>query len=529
MTLDKKNVVSLRQENTDYQQSASTAGKILPLESLPGKALQIRNAGKRVALCHGVFDLLHIGHIRHLKRARQEADVLIVSVTADEFVNKGPGRPVFNHLLRAENLAALECVDYVAINFQPTAINVIEAVRPHVYVKGSDYSQQNDDVTGNIAREQRAVERFGGRIFFTQELTSSSSRLLNEHFQVFSPETKAFLDGFKETYSYADVAAAVEKLADSRVLVVGDAIIDQYHYTSSLGQTGKGNVLAVKYHKEESFAGGSVAVANHLAEFAKSVTLVCGLGARDSYETFIRSKLRANVEPEFFINPDAGTLIKRRYVGDDMAKLFEVYYMDESLVTSDLDAEICAWLDRHAASYDAVIVPDFGNGFISSGMTQVMSDRARFLAVNTQINSANRGFHAVTRYPCADFISLNEPELRLAAGERAGDLETIGKRIIEKLSAKQLAVTRGVRGVLMLDAATNTSYAQPALSGEVIDRIGAGDAFLSLAGLSLSAGLAPELAGFLGNVAAALNVQIVCNREAVQKVSLLKYVDTLLK
>ncbi|WJW74601.1 PfkB family carbohydrate kinase [Thiohalobacter sp. IOR34] len=527
--MDLDNTVRLKQKGEAHDPTPPATRKILPLEVLADRAQALRQQGRRLVLCHGTFDLLHIGHVRHLQRARQEGDVLMVTVTADAHVNKGPDRPVFPQALRAENLAALECVDLVAINHAETAVNVLEALRPDVYVKGSDYAQAADDLTGNIRLERAAVERHGGRIFFTQEITSSSTRLLNDNFGVFPEETRTYLDRFKAAHSLQDVLAALRALGRLKVLVVGDAIIDEYHYTTSLGQTGKGNVLAVRYQNEERFAGGAIAVANHIAGFAGEVTLLCGLGGRESHEDFIRSRLNQEVRTRFLINPEARTLVKRRYIGDDDAKLFEVYFHDRDVTSPELGAEACDWLAAHLQDFDAVVVPDFGNGFIDDGMVSALSGAAPFLAVNTQLNSGNRGYHVITRYPRADFVSLNEPELRMAASDRSGSIEALAERIAGTLGCRQLAVTRGTRGVAIWDGEAGRMHRVPALASRVVDRIGAGDAFLSLAGLAAAAGLPADLAAFIGSVAAALDVQIVCNRSAISPIELQKYVTTLLK
>jgi rfaE bifunctional protein kinase chain/domain/rfaE bifunctional protein nucleotidyltransferase chain/domain len=506
-----------------------TTQKILPVPELANIAQGMREQGKRVVLCHGTFDLMHTGHIRYLQRAKQEGDVLLVTVTADAYVNKGPGRPVFNEHLRAENLAALACVDFVAINHAVTAVEAIHAIRPGIYAKGSEYRSHNDDVTGNIAREQEAVEANGGRVFYTDEITFSSSNLLNEHFNVFPADTKEFLDGFRSRWPDKELHRQITSLADLKVLIVGDAIIDQYHYTAPLGQTGKGNILAVRYDSEEQFAGGAIAVANHVAGFTKNVTLLTGLGSIDSHEEFIRSKLLSNVAPVFFHFRDAPTVTKRRFVDADLAKFFEVYFFREDPVLAESEAVVCRWLQQHVQEHDVVIVPDFGNGFITPNMIEVLSEKSKFLAVNTQINSGNRGYHVIHRYPKADFVSLNEPELRLAAHNRHDSLETVALAVGERVQVRQLAVTRGTKGVMMLDREKKIFHKVPALSTRVVDRIGAGDAFLSLAGLCAAKGLGAEVAAFVGSVAAALDVQIVCNREPVSPVGLRKYISTLLK
>lgn len=506
-----------------------TADKITTLDCLAELSLKNKLKNKKIVLCHGAFDLLHAGHIKYLQKAKQMGDILFVTLTADEFINKGPGRPVFGEIIRAENLAALACVDYVAINYDFSAVSMLKKVKPNLYVKGSEYQKAEEDITGNIQKEIDAVRQCGGDIFYTDEITFSSSSLLNDHFDVFAPETKAFLSEFKKKYSDKEIHKQIESLSGLKVAVVGDVIIDQYHYVSPLGQTGKGNVLSVCYENEEQFAGGSLAVANHISQFVENVTLVSALGDYDSHEEFIRHKLEKNITPVFTYFKDSPTLTKRRFVDSDLSKLFEIYFYKDEPVFKDDGRFIENWLQDNLSNFDAVIVADFGNGFLNSKMREIICNKAKFLAVNTQINSGNRGYHAITSYKRASFVSLNEPELRLATHNKHSSLEDLCSEISPKIEAKQIAVTRGTKGVLMFDSKKNNFSKVPALSSRVVDRIGAGDAFLSLSSVCLARGLDSQIANFIGSVAAAMDVQIVCNREPVDAVSLKKYVSTLLK
>jgi len=503
--------------------------KILSLDQIAQRSNVLREQGKRVMLCHGTFDLIHIGHIRHLESAKKKGDVLLVTVTADQYVNKGPGRPVFNEHLRAESLAALECVDFVAINHAVTAVDALHKIKPSVYVKGNEYHSHGDDVTGNIIREQEAVEVHGGEVFFTDEIIFSSSSLLNEHFGIFTPDTKCYLKQFRKKWSEKEMHRMIGSLETINVLVLGDAIIDQYHYVSPLGKTAKDPVLAVQYETEEQFAGGSIAVANHIAAFTKSVTLVAGLGKTDSHEQFIRTKLKNHVTPVFSYFENAPTVTKRRFVNSDLAKLFEVYFFCDEPILEDAGQKTCQWLTENLPKYDVVVVADYGNGFVSKEMVQILCEKSTFLAVNTQVNSGNRGYHVINRYSRANFVSLNESELRLAIHNRHASLEEITEKVAARVDASFLAVTRGTQGAMMFDAKEKVFHKVPALSWRVIDRIGAGDAYLALSALCLGKGLPAEVAAFVGSVAGAMDVQIICNRESIDSVALKKYVSTLLK
>jgi rfaE bifunctional protein nucleotidyltransferase chain/domain len=501
--------------------------KIKSISQLAEKSKELKSSGKSIVMCHGTFDLLHTGHIRYLQKAKKKGDVLFVTVTADCFVNKGPGRPVFNQELRAENLAALACTDYVSINHDESSVDAINRIKPNHYVKGSDYQNLYDDITGNIVREKNAVEANGGEISFTDEITFSSSELLNEYFDVFSPEVKQFLEQFE--FSINEVNQQLASLLELEVLVVGDAIIDEYHYSTPLGQTGKGNVLAVRFEGEERFAGGAIAVANHISNFVKKVTLFTGIGSNDKEEEFIRSKLCANINPIFIKFDTAPTVTKRRYVADDLSKFFEIYYFNEEAMTQKTLKAACDWLKNNTKLYDAVIVPDFGNGFILPSMSSYLINESKYLAVNTQLNSGNRGFHVIQRYPRSSFVALNEPELRLAAHNKQEPIENIARQMSKNLDLEILAVTLGAKGLVLYDKKDDRIYKVPALSTKVVDRVGAGDAFLSLAGICASKGMPPKLTAFIGSVAAAIDVQIVCNREPINRVTLGKYCATLLK
>src|SRR4030043_349355 len=149
--------------------------KIKDVKELSEIVPSLKNSGKKIVQCHGVFDLLHPGHIRHLEAAKREGDVLFVTITKDVHVAKGPGRPVFNERLRAESVAALECVDFVTLTETPTAVESIKALKPHVYVKGKDYADEKEDLTGKIHDEEDAIKSIGGRIHLTGQVTFSST------------------------------------------------------------------------------------------------------------------------------------------------------------------------------------------------------------------------------------------------------------------------------------------------------------------------------------------------------------------
>lgn len=508
-----------------------TESKIQSLGEIREILEKERAKGFRIIHCHGVFDLLHPGHIRHFQAAKAQGDKLVVTVTPDRFVNKGPGRPAFTEHLRLEALAALQDIDYVVLNNSPDAISAIKEVRPHLYVKGVEYANHAADVTGKIGAEAQAVEDCGGKIYYTDDIVFSSSSLLNRHFDAMSPEVNQFLSYLKTHYSLDEIAEKIERLRNLNVLIIGDAIIDEYQYAEPLGQTGKGHHNVAKCLGKEVFLGGALIIANHIAQYADRVTLLTAIGKECPYSVFIATHLDPKVNQKFVYLEGSSTLVKKRYVlkdGKTLTKLFETYSGQEKGPDATQTSQIVQFIGEQTKEYDLVLSADFGNGFTNAPMIDAISQVPTFLALNTQTNSGNRGYNIITNYQRADYISVNEPELRLACHNKTSDLEGLAIDILDLMHSREISVTRGVDGVICFSRHEKPILIPP-FASQSVDRVGAGDAYLSLSSLCLASGLPLMLAGFVGTLAAAMSVQIIGNREAIQKSSLLKFLTRVMK
>ena len=145
---------------------------------------------KICGLIHGVFDVIHVGHINYFKEAKSKVDKLIVSVTSDRYVNKGPGKPIFNLKKRIDVLSSIKYIDEVIESNYPTAIQNIRKIRPDLYIKGKDYKNLDKDVGENLLLEKKEVEKFGGKILFTNSELHSSSALANNVFNYLNEDVK---------------------------------------------------------------------------------------------------------------------------------------------------------------------------------------------------------------------------------------------------------------------------------------------------------------------------------------------------
>ena len=503
--------------------------KVKNLEELAKLLASLRADGKKVVLCHGIFDLLHIGHIRHFEQAKQLGDILVVTVTPDKHVNKGPHRPAFTDNLRAESIGALDCVDYVAVNNWPTSVETIKLLRPSIYAKGSDYRDARKDHTGKITEEEAAVKSVGGDIAFTEDITFSSSNLLNKYMPVFPQEVTDYLAGFSKKYTADNILKYLENARALKVLVIGETIIDEYQYCHIIGMSAKEPVLAAQYVSVDKFAGGILAVGNHVANFCDRVGLLTFLGSEDSQEDFVQERTGSNVEKIFLYKGKSPTIVKRRFIENYLlTKLFEVYMINDEELSQVENEAFCHKLSVLLPLYDVVIVADYGHGMMTKEAISVICDKARFLAINTQANAGNRGYNTIYKYPRADFVSIAEHEIRLEFRNSKGDLKDMAVALSQKTGNSRVMVTLGKRGCLGYSK-DDGFFEVPAFTQHVVDRIGAGDALLSLTALCVALQAPMEVVGFVGNVVGAEAVQIIGNKTSIERASLFKHIVSLLK
>jgi len=503
--------------------------KFFEINELAVKINSLKSKGKKIVHCHGIFDILHIGHIRYLEKAKQMGDILVVTITPDRYVDKGIGRPVFNELLRSEMVASLHFVDYVAINHWQTAVETIRLLKPDFYIRGADFKNRPQDLTGNSQKEEQTISEIGGKLVYTDDMHFSSTDLINRYLNTISDEVEDYLKVFRKRYNKENIIQTLDKMSDLRVLVIGDTILDEYQYCEAIGKSSKDPVLVLKYQSHDLFAGGVLAVANHVANFAKEVKLVTLIGDKDSYEEFIRSQLLPNIDPYFIIQDNAPTLIKRRFIeGYSLNKLFEVYVMDSSGLNDKKDRQLCQWVRDNASTYDLVIASDFGHGAISDKMVDAIIEFSPYLAVNTQANAGNRGFHTISRYSHADYICIAEHEIRLETRTLNGDLKPLIDKLASKMACKYFVVTRGRQGALVRDTAWDFIEI-PSFAQNIVDRVGAGDAFFAVTSLAASLAAPAEIIGFIGNAVGALAVEIVGNKKSIDKKSTLKFISKMLK
>jgi rfaE bifunctional protein kinase chain/domain len=353
--------------------------------------------------------------------------------------------------------------------------------------------------------------------------------LINKNFSIFPEETRKFLAQFSNRYSSEDVIQFLKQAEKLKIMVIGETIIDEYNYCEPIGMATKDPIIAVKYLSKEKFAGGILAAANHLANFCHTVDVITLLGEFETDEKFVRENLNKKINPSFFYKRDSPTIVKRRFVDNYLTqKLFEQHEINDSELDRDQEALLDEVLWKKIPDYDIVIVIDYGHGMLTKDLIITICNNAKFLAVNTQSNAGNRGFNVISKYSKADFISLNHTELNLEERNRHCNLEESIVNVSKKMFCPKILITQGKSGNIYFDV--NEGFVKtPAFATQVLDRMGAGDAIISLCSLCAFQNAPKDVVGFIANAVASQAVATVGHRKSIEPVPLYKHINTLMK
>lgn len=448
-------------------------------------------------LCHGVFDVIHAGHLAYFEGAKKYGNLLIVSVTADRFVNKGPGRPYFTAEQRAGMLRSLRIIDEVIISEHATAVDVISRVKPNFYVKGPDYRDLSSDVTGEILNEKAAVEEHGGQLVFTDEPTFSSGTLINRFLAHWSDEQKAQIEKVQSLGGFTTIKKAIDEISKLKVLVIGEPILDIYRFVNPEGISSKSPSISARFSHEETYHGGVLAIGNHLKGFCANVQLQ---------------------------TPSTSVPKKIRYISGSQ-RIFEVTHIDDKPVT---DHHFNDKILECSAKSDLVILADFGHGAFEGQTLETLKQIKQFLALNVQTNSSNFGFNVFTKHERFDYLCIDTREARLALHDRYSDPNVLCGQITGMNENRWIGMTYGPNGA-SLSKMPQDVYFSPSFADSVVDATGAGDAYFAITSCLLKTGCHPELIPFIGNVFAGLKCKVVGNKTSVTKASLLKAIEGILK
>ena len=471
------------------------------------EAIGPRPRKKKVIMCHGTFDVVHPGHVRHLLYAKTKADILVASLTADEHIKKGNMRPYVPEDLRAINLAALEMVDYVVIDRDATPLRNLGIIQPDYFAKGYEYTA--GQVHPKTQEEINVLESYGGQVIFTPgDIVYSSSALIELAPPSIAVE-KLMVLMQAENVTFQDLRDALDKMQGIHAHVVGDTIVDSYTYTSMIGGMTKTPTISVRFERKTDFVGGAGVVAKHLKAAGAEVTYSTVLG-NDAYRSFVLDDLNTfGVHCLPIIDETRPTTNKNAIVADGGYRLLKVDTLDNRSISDRVVGQLQKQM--RDTRTDAVVFSDFRHGMFNRGtIPQLISaiPQGAFRVADSQVASR---WGNILEFEGFDLITPNEREARFALGDQDSVVRPLALELHRRSKCNTLILKCGDRGIITYRSNSPTDmrafFTIESFADRVVDAVGAGDALLAYATLAQVVTKNDVIASILGNMAAGIECE----------------------
>jgi rfaE bifunctional protein kinase chain/domain len=500
--------------------------KILNSKKLDQLIKKLKKSKKKIVMCHGTFDLVHPGHIRHLFYAKSKGDVLIVSITGDKFVTKQSKGTYVPEDLRIRNLAALELVDYTFIDYNFKPLSLISKIKPNYFVKGYEYNLDKT-LNTNTLEEKLLVEKFGGKIIFSPGDVVYSSTKLQKTLKPNIKNDKFISLLKKEKISINQIINILKKKISLNIHVIGDLIIDKYNYCDLIGQSTKTPTFSVKPYKSELFVGGAGIVAKHLKAMGANVFFTSIAGS-DEYNIYAKKDLiKHKIKTNILVNKNQKTILKERFWNNDY-KLLQVDYVDNEIIDKVNLKKIFDTIKKDKIS-DCVVFSDFRHGMFNKEIINSYLDVLNPNIIKIADSQVSSRWGNILDFKKVDIIFPNELEARFSLGDQDSGIRSIGTKLIKEAGCKNLVLKLGEKGSMVF---RNTGfYPQDffpldSFVKSKVDAIGAGDAYLSATTVYYCITKNIVLSSIIGNFAAA----IACEQEGnvpISKEQIISYIKNL--
>jgi rfaE bifunctional protein kinase chain/domain len=465
-------------------------------------ALSKLRKGKKITLCHGTFDIVHPGHLRHLTYSKQKSDILIASITADKYVVKSKNGPYVPEYLRAVNLASLEMVDFVIIDYNFKPLSLLSKIKPNYFIKGFEYSKNS--IHPKTKEEIKVLNKHGGEILFSPGDVVYSSTALQ---QISKPKLNfenllSLMES--EKVKFDDLENTIKKFKKIKIHLVGDTIVDKYNFCNVLGQTTKTPTFSVKKNSETQFVGGAGVVAKHLKELGANVVFSTVIGD-DKLGKYVKNDLKKNkIRHNCFVDGSRSTTLKERFWAGDH-KLLQVDVVDNHVISEKIENKILN--EFKINKVHGVIFSDFRHGIFNSNSIKKFTSKLSKKTFKIADSQVSNRWGNILDFKNFNLILPNEKEARFSLADQDSAVRQLGTKLYKASKSKYLILKLGEKGIITFrKSALNPRDFFPIESfvKKVEDGIGAGDALLAVSSLSLIASGNIVIASILGNIAASI-------------------------
>lgn len=476
-----------------------------------------------IGLVHGVFDLVHAGHILHFEKAKSKVDKLVASVTSDKYVNKAPGKPIFNQSYRIKFLKSLKFFDSVILSDYPNAIKSIKKIKPDLYIKGIDY-YNSKDITNNLKKEIQEVKKNGGDIFFTDTPIFSSSKIINYNFDFINDDVKKL---FKKLNikKFKNKIFELKKL-NIKIANIGDPIIDIYRYVLTSGKANKSSIISTQFIEKKEYGGGTILIAKLLSHFFVKSTSIFSLN-NFSKKKVLKFLDKKNIK---FIQNRNNLISKTRYIEKyTKQKMFQTTENENNELNEVEVIRTKKIIEKELKKNKYVLLYDYGYIYKDIFDLKTQKTIKNKLIINCQSNSYNFGFNLASKYKYALILCMDELEFRLTFQNRKDGIQKIIKDNLKHFkNIKYAIITCGKNGCYTIFK--SKIYFVPTIFENVSDTTGCGDVFLGIfSALTISKKFSIEEMMIVSHIAAGMHGNQYGNDSVVNLENLKKVCDNILK
>lgn len=469
---------------------------------------------KKIGLCHGVFDILHNGHIEHFKKAKKNVDILVVSITSKKFVNKGPRQPLNDDQKRLNLIDSIKYIDYVYINNAKDASGVLSNLKPNYYFKGQDYLKADNH--GNLKKELRILKKNKGKIFYTKTKLESSTKLFNKNYGWSDTQIKQLKNISK--ISIEEIKSYFDNISKITLNLIGEPIIDKYEIGKIMGVTTKDPAISILSHKIDCIGGGVIAIAKMASEFVKEVNLY-------TYGNHLEIKKNFSNYPNvkiFNFSKNKEIQYKTRFINSNREeKLLQVTNFDKNHFSKNEIKRLKIRINK--LKEKNLVICDFGVGLFENEFLKFLNKKKIKKYLNIQSNSINLGFNLFTKYNSAHYVSLDSREWSLGIGNKKLDYKFLKMRT---KNFNSISVTLGKEGAKFLIGKENNF--SPSFVKTIKDTTGSGDAYFIMSSLLIMVKAKHNIVPFLGNLYAGMHGQNLGNKNIITKNELLKNIISII-
>lgn len=470
------------------------------------KELPPRPREKKVIMCHGVFDIVHPGHVRHLIYAKSKGDILIVSITADAHISKGNVRPHVPEDLRAINLAAFEVVDYVIIDKEATPLKNVSLIQPDYFAKGYEYIDKG--VNPKTQEEMEVLESYGGSMIFTPgDIVYSSSHLIEMSPPKLSTDKLLTLLEM-EKLSFNDLREAVKSLAGVAVHVVGDSIVDSYTQCTMNGGMAKTPTMSLRYEEKQDFIGGAAVVVKHLKAAGANVSFSTVLGNDGLKDDLLKDLASLDIPCFPIIDELRPTTNKNTIVVGDY-RVLKIDTVDNRSIAEKVLKKLLFQISEIPT--EALVFSDFRHGiFNRKTIPELIAaiPEGVYRVADSQVASR---WGNILDFKGFDLITPNEREARFSLGDQDSVIRALGADLFKAAECRTLLLKLGSRGLIIFRnrvAPSGTdSFFVDSFAEKVVDAVGAGDALLAYSTMAMMRTKNEAIAAILGSFAAGMECE----------------------